>query len=173
MGARKLVTTLAVSAALAIHVAATGVCPTYTPSVHMPRGTNVPVIVSDEDVKPKKQWEPDESDIVALAKTLYGECRGCSELQQRAVCWAVLNRVDDPRFPDTVIGVVSAKSQLQGYSPNNPVWDSLYQVADSVLRDWHDGVNRVFGPEMVYFHGNGRINLFRSVYDGPDEWWEE
>lgn len=26
-------------------------------------------------------WEPEEADIVALAQTLYGECRGCSELQ--------------------------------------------------------------------------------------------
>ena len=50
---------------------------------------------------PTEAWEPDSADVTALAQTLYGECRGCSEIQQKAVCQVVLNRVDDPRFPDT------------------------------------------------------------------------
>lgn len=119
------------------------------------------------------QWEPDEADVIALAQTLYGECRGCSELQQRAVCWCIFNRVDDPRFPDTVVGVITQRCQFFGYSDSNPVWDSLYQLAHDCLVDWHEGENRVLEPEFVFFHGTGRINVFTTAYGGGRTWEEE
>lgn len=118
-------------------------------------------------------WEPDDADVVALARTLYGECRGCSELQQRAVCWCIFNRVDDPRFPDTVVGVIVQKSQFFGYSASNPVWDSLYAVAYGCLVDWHNGENRVFDSDYLYFHGNGVKNIFTTQYGGGERWAEE
>lgn len=118
-------------------------------------------------------WEPDEADVLALARTLYGECRGCSELQQRAVCWCIFNRVDDSRFPDTVLGVITQRSQFFGYSPTNPVWNSLYDLAKDCLIDWHNGENRVFGPEFLYFTGNGRINVFTTQYGGGEKWEKE
>lgn len=118
-------------------------------------------------------WEPDEAEVLALARTLYGECRGCSELQQRAVCWCIFNRVDDPRFPDTVLGAITQRSQFFGYSASNPVWDSLYTVAYDCLVYWHDGVERVLEPEFCFFTGNGRINVFTTEYGGGDVWAEE
>ena len=120
-------------------------------------------------------WEPDEAEVTALAQTLYGECRGCSELQQRAVCWTVFNRVDDPRFPDNIIDVLSAPYQFAGYKTSFPVWDNLYDLARECIIDWHNGENRVLEPEFVFFHGNGRINIFTTQY-GKDEgkrWAEE
>lgn len=118
-------------------------------------------------------WEPEEVEVLALARTLYGECRGCSELQQRAVCWCIFNRVDDPRFPDTVLGVITQRSQFFGYSASNPVWDSLYDLAHACLVDWHCGGNRVLEPEFVFFHGTGRINVFTTEYGGGERWAEE
>lgn len=118
-------------------------------------------------------WEPDEADVTTLAQTLYGECRGCSELQQRAVCWCIFNRVDDSRFPDTVVGVITQKSQFFGYSASNPVWDSLYQLAHDCLIDWHNGENRVFDSDYLYFHGNGVKNIFTTEYGGGERWAEE
>lgn len=120
-------------------------------------------------------WEPDPTDVTALAQTLYGECRGCSELQQRAVCWCVFNRVDDPRFPDTIIGVVSAPLQLQGYSSSNPVWENLYEVAYSCMVDWHNGENRVLDEDMCWFSGWNRINHFRNawLFEDATKLWEE
>lgn len=117
-------------------------------------------------------WEPDEADVLALARTLYGECRGCSELQQRAVCWCIFNRVDDSRFPDTVLGVITQKSQFFGYSASNPVWDSLYDVAYQTMVDWNNRENRVFGPEYCFFHGDGRRNHFTTEWNGGKEWCE-
>lgn len=118
-------------------------------------------------------WEPDVVDVTALAQTLWGECRGCSELQKRAVCWCVFNRVDDSRFPDTVYGVVSQKSQFFGYKTTFPVDDALYELAYECMVDWHNGQNRVFDERFVFFTGNGRINIFTTEWGGGDVWAEE
>ena len=44
--------------------------------------------------------------IVCLALNIYHEARGEPPEGQLGVGWVVLNRVDDPRFPDSVCGVV-------------------------------------------------------------------
>ena len=61
-----------------------------------------------------------EADVTALAQMLYGEARGCTVDNQRKCVWCVLNRVDDVRFPDTIIGVVSQSGQFYGYSLISP-----------------------------------------------------
>ena len=118
-------------------------------------------------------YEPDPAEVTALAQTLYGECRGCSELQQRAVCWCVFNRVDSPEFPDTVLGVVGQKNQFFGYKTTFPVTDELYQLAYDCMVDWHNGDNRVLEPEFLYFTGDGRINIFRTGWNSGEVWAEE
>ena len=110
-----------------------------------------------------------EADVIALAQMLYGEARGCTVDNQMKCVWCVLNRVDDPRFPDSIIGVVSAPGQFYGYSPNFPVWDNLYAVALDVLTRWSmekQGVDvaRELDKNAVFFTGDGITNWFRSVY---------
>lgn len=118
-------------------------------------------------------WEPDPAEVTALAKTLYGECRGCSELQQRAVAWCIFNRVDNNRFPDTVIEVITQPSQFFGYRESFPVMEALEALARDCLIDWHNGENRVLEPEFLFFTGNGRINIFTTEWNGGREWAEE
>lgn len=110
-----------------------------------------------------------EADVTALAQMLYGEARGCTVDNQMKCVWCVLNRVDDTRFPDTIIGVVSAPGQFYGYSPDFPVWDNLYAVALDVLRRWSmekqgADVARELDKNAVFFTGDGIQNWFRSVY---------
>lgn len=111
-----------------------------------------------------------EADVIALAQMLYGEARGCTVDNQMKCVWCVLNRVDDPRFPDTIIGAVSASGQFYGYSPYNPVWDNLYAVALDVLTRWSMekqgvGVVRELDASFVWFTGDGTINHFREVFE--------
>lgn len=110
-----------------------------------------------------------EADVTALAQMLYGEARGCTVDNQRKCVWCVLNRVDDTRFPDTIIGVVSQPGQFYGYSPYFPVWDNLYAVALDVLTRWSmekqgADVARELDKNAVFFTGDGTTNWFRSVY---------
>ena len=115
-----------------------------------------------------KMYFTDE-DVVAVAKMLYGESRGCTVDNQRKAVWCVLNRVDDERYPDSIIAVLSQSGQFHGYSPNHPVWDNLTAVAEDVLTRWSlekqgVAVNRELPKSYLYFTGTGRENIFREVY---------
>ena len=110
-----------------------------------------------------------EADVIALAQMLYGEARGCTVDNQMKCVWCVLNRVDDPRFPDTIQGVLSQPSQFHGYSPNFPVWDELKEVARDVLTRWSlekQGVTveRELPDTYCWFTGFNGSNHFREVY---------
>lgn len=110
-----------------------------------------------------------DADITALAQMLYGEARGCTVDNQMKCVWCVLNRVDDARFPDTIIGVVSQPGQFYGYSPYFPVWDELRAVARDVLTRWSmekQGANvaRELSDTYCWFTGNGSENVFRGAY---------
>ena len=124
-------------------------------------------------VEPEPSAEPEmyftDADVVAMAKMLWGEARGCTLDNQQKAVWCVLNRVDGPRFPDTIQGVLSQPSQFHGYSPDFPVWDELKEVARDVLTRWSlekQGVTveRELLPEYVFFTGDGIQNNFRAVY---------
>lgn len=55
-----------------------------------------------------------EEEINLIALLTMAEAEGESEEGQRLVIDVVLNRVDDPHFPDTVHGVVYQKNQFSG-----------------------------------------------------------
>lgn len=122
-----------------------------------------------EVAEPEYEMYFTEADVIALAQMLYGEARGCTLLNQQQCVWCVLNRVDDARFPDSIIGVVSQPGQFYGYSADFPVLDSLYAVALDVVQRWaaeKQGVDvaRELDKNAVFFTGDGIQNWFRSVY---------
>lgn len=126
-------------------------------------------VVEDEPEKIEYEMYFDESDVIAVAQMLWGEARGCSTDNQIKAVWCVVNRVDDSRFSNTVTGVVSAPGQFYGYSPNNPVWDNLKDVARDVLTRWSlekqgADVERELPKPYMWFTGNGVENIFREVY---------
>lgn len=121
-----------------------------------------------------------DSDAALIARTIWGEARGCSDLQKQAVAWCILNRVDDARFPNSVAGVVKQRYQFAGYSSGNPIDEELYAIAVDVLARWQmeqyciGDVGRVLPREFVYFGGNGTSNRFRDAYDTKKaNYWEE
>ena len=122
-------------------------------------------------LSPLPSWQPAAEDVEAIARTLYGECRGVeSEAEKEAVAWVILNRLD-AGYADTVLGVVSAPGQFAGYSPEHPLWPELVEVARRVLTLHHREqlggcVDRVLGPEYLWFSGDGERNYFRCEYDG-------
>lgn len=122
-----------------------------------------------EVAEPEYEMYFTEADVVAVAKMLWGEARGCALDNQQKAVWCVLNRVDDPRFPDTIQGVLYQPSQFHGYSPDFPVTDELYAVALDVLTRWNaekNGVTveRELPNTYLWFTGDGVQNHFREVY---------
>ena len=122
-----------------------------------------------EVAEPEYEMYFTEADVIALAQMLYGEARGCTVDNQMKCVWCVLNRVDDPRFPDTIQGVLSQPSQFHGYSPDFPVWDELKDVALDVLTRWSlekQGVivERELPNTYCWFTGFNGSNHFREEY---------
>lgn len=111
---------------------------------------------------PELPWEPDPKDVALISRTIWGEVRGCCEAEQRAQAWCILNRVDDPRFPDTIRAVVTAPNQFQGYSPNNPA-EPFAELAREILILWHAG-EREIPEDMVFCSGDGRHQTFRTTW---------
>ena len=110
-----------------------------------------------------------EEDVAEVAKMLWGEAQGCTRDNQIKCVWAVLNRVDDERFPDTIQGVLEQPSQFHGYDPTYPVTSELYDVAFDVLTRWSyekQGipVRRELPSSFLWFTGDGVQNHFREEY---------
>ena len=151
------------------------------PTVYTPEGTEAAetakteLTEATEEAAPAAAFVPDPEEVEALAKTVYREARGCSKIEQAAVIWCILNRVDSRYFPDTVLGVITQPHQF-AYSDDTPVWPSLTVLAEDVLTRWHDekegaeDVGRVLPAGYVYFVGDGKSNHFTIEYRGRDFW---
>ena len=157
----------------AVLMAIATVYATVTAAESVPEG--VPPEVNTEGLcvhtakKPTYEMYYTHDDVIAVAKMLYGESRGCSIDNQQKAVWCVLNRVDADGFPDTIIGVLSQPNQFHGYSTAFPVWDELTAVAEDVLTRWSlekqgVAVNRELPKSYLYFTGTGRENIFREAY---------
>lgn len=122
-------------------------------------------------------WEMDMDDARMMAKCLWGECRGVeSEMEQAAVAWTILNRVDDDRYPDTIKEVIGQPQQFTGYHAGNPVDEDLLLLSMDVICRWmleRDGqaeVGRVLPKEYVYFVGRNGRNYFGYEWPLTETW---
>lgn len=120
----------------------------------------------------------DPADITRLTQMAWGEGRGVeSKAQQAALYWCVFNRVDDPRWPDT-IAEVCTEGQFHGYSPSNPIDPELYELALDVYERWQreklgdPNPGRTLPAEYVFFGAKGGVNYFRTEYDSFDNIWD-
>ena len=120
---------------------------------------------------PELPWEPDPEEVAYVSRTIWGETRGCCEAEQRAQAWCILNRVDDSRFPDTILAVVTAPNQFQGYSASNPA-EPFWAMAREILILWHAG-EREIPEDMVFCSGDGRHQTFRTTWliTAETEYW--
>jgi len=116
-------------------------------------------------------WNPPREDVEALARLVWGEARGVkTRAEQEAVIWCVLNRVDSPDFPDTVVGVVTQRKQFTGYSRKNPLEREFLLMADEILWLWHKEkqgcpyIERCLPADYCYFAGNGKTNRFSTSW---------
>ena len=151
----------------------------------------LPIIKKERQEEKKEQEQKQEleidipnieekykDEIPYIARTVWGEARGCSETEQAAVIWCILNRVDSSirYMPDNIIDVVTQKYQFLGYVKTFPVTKKIKKLVIDVLTRWEmekagvENVGRVLPPEYMWFHGDGRHNHFRDSYRGGNRW---
>lgn len=122
------------------------------------------------------ETEQEEETIVLLAKMLWGEARGCSTTEQAACVWVALNRVSDPRWPDTLREVLLQPEQFRGLREDNPATEELMALAEDVLSRrarelaGETAVGRVIPEDYFFWAGDGKRNHFRKEYESKERW---
>ena len=116
-----------------------------------------------------------ESDVELIAKTVWGESRGCAPAEQRLVVWTILNRLDDGRFGGTIEAILTAPRQFPAYRRRNPITPEIYSLCEAELEKWARGEKApILEPyattaKYLYFDGRKtasgkRHNFFRGEF---------
>jgi hypothetical protein len=139
------------------------------------------MIVSVEDItEVMQQLTAYDDELDMLAKLVWAEARGVdSQMEQAAVVWCVLNRVDAGFSDGTISGVITARYQF-AYDKHDPVTDELRALAQDVVTRWLlekrgvENVGRVLPAEYLYFAGHDGHNWFRIEYRCRARWdWSQ
>lgn len=119
-----------------------------------------------------------DEEVSYIAKTVWGEARGCTKIQQSAVVWCILNRLEDGYWGNTIKKVVTYEGQFHGYSNSFPVTDDIRELVEDVLLRWQmekiglRNVGRTLPEKFLFFHGDG--TGFRNIFTteaGEGERW--
>lgn len=180
---------ISAASALALTIACvlflTGGCADEEP---VPEATDSPEVVESGYIAPSEELpvyhkpaiDPMEAAKTALAKTVWGEARGCFTTEQAAVVWCVLNRFDsgDPFYAEcrTICDIVAQPDQFAGYDPDHPVDPDILALVEDVLARWQaersciGDVGRVLPAEYLFFTGDGEENIFTTEWRGGQTW---
>lgn len=96
----------------------------------------------------------DAGDLSCLTEALYYEARGEGVAGQQAVAEVILNRVDHPRFPGTVCGVVNQRGQFsyKGRVSGKFRDQSAYRRAQNIATAALSGAPRSLTGGATHFH---------------------
>lgn len=128
------------------------------PRAKLVKGSKMPAKITKAWLSEQPEAQGDEQ-FQCLAQAIYFEARGEAVPGQVAVAEVVLNRVDDPRFPATVCGVVnqrnSAGCQFSWTCDGRP--DTVRNPAAfadvaKVARAMLDGAPRGLTDGATFFH---------------------
>lgn len=145
--------------------------------VEIPSEPIVEVRYATEEEEKQRDW----NEIEYLAKTVWGEARGCNNTQKAAVVWCILNRVDNDQFPNDIISVITAPNQFEGYRSSNPVEDDIVELVKDVLDRYEleqkavGDIGRVLPKDYLFFRSSGTgINVFRQGFKSTEIWdWKD
>jgi len=137
-------------------------------------------IVEDQ---PEEKTSPElpvlftNEEVEMMAKVLYAEARGVkSEMEQAAVVWVILNRLDKGDWGSTIEDVVTYPNAV-AYYQSTPVDQGMVNIVNSVVTTYtqekvglYSG-GRVIPKEYLYFVGDGERNHFTAEW-GSTEFWD-
>lgn len=115
-----------------------------------------------------------EEELELIAQTVYGEGNGSAKIEQAAIVWCILNRVDT--YGATIKEVITAPNQFMGYQTYQPMTQELYDLAVDVVtryareKNCEEDVGRVLPREYLWFSGDFVQNYFRNAYTGGTTW---
>ena len=127
------------------------------PSNTPPKQVAYQVDIPEKIIEPSPLYT--DLDLFCLAKNIFHEAGTEPEIGQYAVAQVTLNRVRNPKYPETICKVVLDKHQFSWANkrsrhwthPKGANWDKSYEIAQQVM----DKGYRVDGLENVrYYHAD-------------------
>jgi hypothetical protein len=111
---------------------------------------------------------PSNEEIEMLAKTVWGEARGCSDEEQRLVIWTIFQRLDSEIWiGDTIEAIITRQGQFTGYRSYHPIDENILKICEEELQKWIDGeeapTHEIYAPQLPYykFSGSSGHNWFK------------
>lgn len=114
-----------------------------------------------------QQVSVDPEDLRCMTEALYYEARGEGVAGQKAVAEVILNRVDNPRFPTTVCGVINQRGQFsyKGRVSNRYSEKAAFRLAQNIAAAALAGEPRNLTGGATYFHTRSvRPNWSRQFF---------
>lgn len=111
-----------------------------------------------------------------LSELIWNEGRGTSRTNQAEIVWVVLNRVNDPRFPNTIESVLTQKvngvEQFSGFLSKGIAHTDFEWLAWDILRRYHNGEEGLVPSRFLYWYGSKsqNRNIPRTSWDGGETW---
>jgi hypothetical protein len=112
-----------------------------------------------------------EQEVIITAKMVWGEGRGLTRGEKELIIWTVLQRMADPRWPNTISGVITQRGQFHGYSSRFPVCEDIVLIVRDVFEDWVAGASPLVlapwarsAPYFFFASTNSNHNWFRENY---------
>ncbi|MDS9467178.1 cell wall hydrolase [Paracoccus sp. MBLB3053] len=118
--------------------------------------SSVVAVPANAETQPRENTKTGSSkvsstDLQCLSEALYFEARGEGSQGQRAVAEVILNRVDHPKFPKTVCGVVNQKGQFT-YRKTRIREQGAFVRAQKIATTALQGGPRNLTKGATYFH---------------------
>lgn len=124
--------------------------------------TQPPVIKPiSHTAQPKKVSNKVDSETYLLAQIISAEAKGEPYEGMIAVGNVILNRVEDPKFPDTIKDVIFQKGQFQPVT-NGSIYDKPTDKALQAAKEVMNG-KRVVSKRVVFFY-NPDISTSRWIF---------
>ena len=117
-----------------------------------------------------------DGEMEMMAKVLYAEARGVeSKMEQAAVVWVILNRLDTGAWGHTIEDVVTYPNAVAYYesTPVNPTMMDIVIGVTTTYSKEKQGlpvVGRVIPKDYLYFTGDGERNHFTREWGSSEEW---
>ena len=127
------------------------------PSNTPPKQVAYQVDIPEKIIEPSPLYT--DLDLFCLAKNIFHEAGTEPEIGQYAVAQVTLNRVRNPKYPETICKVVLDKHQFSWANkrsrhwtlPAGPNWNRSHRIAKSVLEgdQWITGLD-----DVNYYHAD-------------------
>lgn len=117
-----------------------------------------------------------DEEMEMMAKVLYAEARGVgSRMEQAAVVWVILNRLDTGTWGHTIKDVVTYPNAV-AYYESTPVDSTMMDIVIGVTTTYSQEKQglpvegRVLPKDYLYFTGDGERNHFTKEWGSSEEW---